>query len=237
MPTSKCLGIKVDYGKPTSFESVAAEAAWMENAREEAIELKQKLESGQMDAESMPERIIIEPEPQEIPKAEADRFFRELIGIEDTLLTERAFVQLSFELSQCLGKSEANVGRSVELLEHLQELKLSKLMLIRNPECLDIIRQLRRYSGSLKIWNLDENEESEFKAYAKKIRHISTQVYDSFKNIFNYESDPADNFWTEFVEKVHIYKNNTKNTNMDLCVSMSELTYNNLMSTNNPSDD
>ncbi|XP_030558904.1 PC4 and SFRS1-interacting protein [Drosophila novamexicana] len=231
MPTAKCLGININYKKPASFENTAAEQAWMEKARKEAIELKLKLESGQIDAESMPERIIIEPVRNEIPKQEAVRFIEELIEQEDALFMERDFIQLSQQLRECLGLRRANVGRCLEILEQLKEIELNKLMLLRNPECVDIMRRLRRYVGNLELWKMDISDELEFKEKAQIIRKVSTAIYDGFKTLFNPDSEPEENFWVDFCEKVKIYKNYTKNINDNLRVSMSEHSYENLVKT------
>ncbi|KAL7731178.1 hypothetical protein ACLKA6_014370 [Drosophila palustris] len=229
MPTAKCLGININYKKPNSFENAAAEQAWLEKARKDAIDLKLKLESGQIDAESMPERIVIEPVRNEIPKQEAVRFIEELIEQEDALFMERDFIQLSQQLRECLGLRRANVGRCLEILEQLKDIELNKLMLLRNPECVDIMRRLRRYVGNLELWKMDISDELEFKEKAQVIRKVSTAIYDGFKTLFNPEPEPEENFWVEFCEKVRIYRNYTKNINDNLRVSMSELSYDNLV--------
>jgi len=229
MPTAKCLGIDINYNKPKSFENAAAEQTWLEKARMEAISLKLKLESGQIDAESMPERIVIEPVRNEIPKQEAARFIEELVEQEDALFMERDFIQLSQQLRECLGLRRANVGKCLEILEQLKDIELTKLMLLRNPECVDIMRRLRRYVGNLELWKMDISDELEFKEKAKIIRKVSTAIYDGFKTIFNPEPEPEENFWVEFCEKVRIYKNYTKNINDNLRVSMSESSYDNLV--------
>ncbi|KAM8703921.1 hypothetical protein ACLKA7_008533 [Drosophila subpalustris] len=231
MPTAKCLGININYKKPNSFENAAAEQAWLEKARKDAIDLKLKLESGQIDAESMPERIVIEPVRNEIPKQEAVRFIEELIEQEDALFMERDFIQLSQQLRECLGLRRANVGRCLEILEQLKDIELNKLMLLRNPECVDIMRRLRRYVGNLELWKMDISDELEFKEKAQVIRKVSTAIYDGFKTLFNPEPEPEENFWVEFCEKVRIYRNYTKNINDNLRVSMSELSYDNLVKT------
>ncbi|XP_034484861.1 PC4 and SFRS1-interacting protein [Drosophila innubila] len=229
MPSAKCLGININYKKPNSFENAAAEQAWLEKARKEAIDLKLKLESGQIDAESMPERIVIEPMRDEIPKQEAVRFIEELIEQEDALFMERDFIQLSQQLRECLGLRRANVGRCLEILEQLKEIELNRLMLLRNPECVDIMRRLRRYVGNLELWKMDISDELEFKEKAQVIRKVSTVIYDGFKTLFNPDPEPEENFWVEFCEKVRIYKNYTKNINDNLRVSMSELSYDSLL--------
>ncbi|XP_043652033.1 PC4 and SFRS1-interacting protein [Drosophila teissieri] len=229
MPTAKCLGIDINYNKPESFESAAAEEAWMENARKEAMELKLKLESGQIEPESMPERIVVEPTRSEIPKQEALRFIEELIEHEDALFMERDFIQLSQQLRECLGLRRANVGKCLEILEQFKEVELTKLMLLRNPECVDIMRRLRRYVGNLELWKMDLSDEVEFKERAQTIRKVSSGIYDGFKSLFNPEPESEDNFWIDFCEKVKIYKTYTKNINENLRVGMNERGYNNLV--------
>ncbi|XP_030371394.1 hepatoma-derived growth factor-related protein 2 [Scaptodrosophila lebanonensis] len=229
MPTAKCLGIKINYNKPEKFESPAEEQAWIEKSRNEAIDLKLKLETGQISPESMPERIIVEPVREEIPKQEAVRFIEELIEQEDALFMERDFIQLSQQLRECLGLRRANVGKCLEILEQFKEIELTKLMLLRNPECVDIMRRLRRYVGNLELWKMDVSDEVEFKEKAQIIRKVSTAIYDGFKALFNPE--PEVNFWVEFCEKVKIYKNYTKNLNDTLRISMNERTYNHLVET------
>ncbi|XP_062123698.1 PC4 and SFRS1-interacting protein [Drosophila sulfurigaster albostrigata] len=231
MPTAKCLGININYKKPKSFESPAAEQAWLEKARKEAIELKLQLESGQIKEESMPDRIVIEPVRDEIPKQEAVRFIEELIEQEDALFMERDFIQASQQLRECLGLRRANVGRCLEILEQFKDIELNKLMLLRNPECVDIMRRLRRYVGNLDLWKMDISDELEFKEKAVIIRKVATSIYDNFKTLFNPEPEPEENFWVEFCEKVRIYKTYTKNINDNLRVSMSELSYDNLVKT------
>ncbi|KAI8046926.1 hypothetical protein M5D96_003146, partial [Drosophila gunungcola] len=200
MPTAKCLGIDINYNKPDMFESAAAEEAWLEKARKEAMELKVKLESGQLEPESMPERIV-----------EALRFIEELIEHEDALFMERDFIQLSQQLRECLGLRRANVGKCLEILDQFKEVEFTKLMLLRNPECVDIMRRLRRYEK------------------AQIIRKVSSGIYDGFKGLFNPEPEIEDNFWIDFCEKVKIYKTYTKNINENLRVGMNERGYNNLV--------
>ncbi|XP_068154188.1 LOW QUALITY PROTEIN: PC4 and SFRS1-interacting protein [Drosophila tropicalis] len=230
MPTARCLGIDINYKKPEKFESAAAEQAWMDKSRKEAADLKLKLESGQIEPESMPERIVIEPMRNEIPKQEAVRFINELIEHEDALFMERDFIQLSQQLRECLGLRRANVGKCLEILEEFNQVGLTKLMLLRNPECVDIMRRLRRYVGNLELWKMDYQDEIEFKEKAQIIRKVSTEIYEGFKKLFKgTEPETEDNFWIDFCEKVKIYKTYTENMNENLQVALNEHGYNNLI--------
>ncbi|KAH8383422.1 hypothetical protein KR009_008520 [Drosophila setifemur] len=229
LPTAKCLGININHNKPERFENSAGEQAWMEKSRKEAQELKLKLESGQLEPESMPGRIVVEPARTEIPKQEAMRFIEELIEKEDELFMERDFIQLSQQLRECLGLRRANVGKCLEILEQFKEVELNKLMLLRNPECVDIMRRLRRYVGNLEFWKMGQTDEVEFKEKALIIRKVSTSIYDGFKALFDPEPENEDNFWVDFCEKVKIYKTYTKNINENQRVLMNENGYNNLI--------
>ncbi|EDW83925.1 uncharacterized protein Dwil_GK13869 [Drosophila willistoni] len=230
MPTARCLGIDINYKKPEKFESAAAEQAWMDKSRKEAADLKLKLESGQIEPESMPDRIVIEPMRNEIPKQEAVRFIEELIEHEDALFMERDFIQLSQQLRECLGLRRANVGKCLEILEEFNQVGLTKLMLLRNPECVDIMRRLRRYVGNLELWKMDYHDEIEFKEKAQIIRKVSSEIYEGFKKLFKgTEPETEDNFWIDFCEKVKIYKTYTENMNENLQVALHEHGYNNLI--------
>ncbi|BFF92234.1 PC4 and SFRS1-interacting protein [Drosophila madeirensis] len=228
MPTAKCLGIDINYNKPERFENAAAEQSWIEKSRREAHELKLKLESGQLDPDTLPGRIIIEPSRNEIPKQEAARFIEEIIEHEDALFMERDFIQISQQLRECLGLRRANVGKCLELLDQFKEIELTKLMLLRNPECVDIMRRLRRYVGNLDLWKMDDSDEIEFKEKAKIIRKVSTSIYEGFKHLFNSTSE-EDNFWIEFCEKVKIYKSYTKNVHENIRISLNERGYGSLV--------
>ncbi|EDV93204.1 GH19176 [Drosophila grimshawi] len=233
MPTAKCFGINLNYKKPASFESTEAENDWREKSIEEALELKIKLESGQIDPKSLAEteRIVIEPVRSEIPKQEAERFRKELIDQEHALFMERDFIQLSQQLRECLGLGCAKVGLCLKILDQLKDVELNKLMLLRNPECVDIMRQLRHYVGNLDLWKMDKNDEEEFKKRATIIRKVSTGIYDTFKTLFN--TDPKENFWIEFCEKVKVYKAYTTRINDNLRITMSQQSYDNLVKTKN----
>ncbi|KAM7362987.1 JIL-1 anchoring and stabilizing protein [Cochliomyia hominivorax] len=208
IPPTKCIGIKLDYQKPALFDSPEAKRLWEEEALKEAEELKAKLEMGSIKIDAVRDRIVINPSKSKIHREAKDRFTSEMIEQEDALLVERDFIQLSQQLRECLGLKRADVDRCLEILKQYKEFQLTKLMLLRNPDCVDSIRRLRRYIGNLKQWKLTEEEENAFKAKAEVIRYEAVMIYNNFKKIFG--PNTSTHFWEEFCNQVQAYKENTK---------------------------
>ena len=157
MPPHKCVGIKLDFEKPESFESAAKRLEWEENASKYAIELKRKLELGEVRVQDVKERLIFNPPRSKIPAEVASRFTNEMIKQEDALFIERDFVVLTQELRESLGLKRADVERCLEILNQLKDCEFNRMMLLRNPDCVNIMRRMRRYIGNLKAWKLNEH--------------------------------------------------------------------------------
>lgn len=54
-------------------------------------------------------------------------------------------------------------------------------MLLKNPNCVETIKRLRRYVGNTKNWDITEDEKTEFNAKTAKVRQAAVEIYDSFK--------------------------------------------------------
>lgn len=63
----------------------------------------------------------------------------------------------------------------------LSALKITKLMLIKNPNCVETIKRLRRYVGNTKNWEISEDAKKEFIAKTEEVRRVAVEIYDSFK--------------------------------------------------------
>lgn len=223
IPPAKCIGIKLDFQKPTMFDSPEAKRLWEEESLKEAEELKVKLEMGSIKIEAVRDRIVINPSRSKIHREAKDRFTSEMIEQEDALLVERDFIQISQQLRECLGLKRADVDRCLEILKQYKEFQLTKLMLLRNPDCVDSIRRLRRYIGNLKQWKLTEEEENAFKAKAEIIRYEAVLIYNNFKKIFG--PNTSSHFWDEFCNQVQAYKENTKHIQDQNCLILTEKIY------------
>uniref|UniRef100_A0A1A9VDF2 PWWP domain-containing protein n=1 Tax=Glossina austeni TaxID=7395 RepID=A0A1A9VDF2_GLOAU len=130
---------------------------------------------------------------------------------EDYLFHEHKLVQLTQDIKDCLGLKSADVDRCLEILTEYKDLQLNKLMLLRNPECVNTIRVLQKYRGNLKYWNLTAEEEDIFNAKAEIICNECILIYNSFKSIFEPRCNPF--FWQEFCEHVEAYNKTIKHAN------------------------
>lgn len=231
VPPAKCIGIKLDFEKPDLFETAAEKRQWEEQARKEAEELKEQLEMGSIKLEDIRDRVVLNPPRSRIDQDEANRFNALMLEQEDALFVERDFIQLSQELRDCLGLRQADVDRCLDILKQFKELQLNRLMLLRNPDCVDGIRRLQRYIGNLKSWNLTPEQETDFKIKAGIIRNEAIMIYNNFKRIFG--PTHKQRFWEEFCDHVEAYKENTKHINEKNCLIMTEKTYKTLIANNN----
>lgn len=217
VPPAKCVGIKLDYLKPETFETPEDKQKWEENALKEAEELKTKLEMGAIKLDSVLDRVVVNPSRGKIHPDAVNRFTSQMIEQEDALLIERDFIQLSAQLRVCLGLKRADVDRCLKIIKQYKEFQLTKIMLLRNPDCVDSIRRMRRYIGNLKLWNLSEEEEADFKAKAEIIRSEAVLIYNNFKKIFG--PSTSTHFWEEFYNQAQTYAENTKHINNRIILS------------------
>ena len=112
------------------------------------------------------------------------------------------------------------------MLNKLKDLELSRTILLRGHDSVDIIRRLRRYIGNLPHWNLNEQEEEEFKQKAEVIRNKAIIIYDNFKKIFAFSGN---NFWEYYLDKVESYKQSTKHISAKNRIIITESTYDSLV--------
>lgn len=60
-PNGKCVGIKLDYGKPESFESETEKEAWLENAAKKALALRDTIENGTVQIDNIKDMLDLNP--------------------------------------------------------------------------------------------------------------------------------------------------------------------------------
>ncbi|XP_044313680.1 uncharacterized protein LOC123037396 [Drosophila rhopaloa] len=217
IPESTCLGIDIEWKRPNNFSSADEENTWLQTSQMEAMEIKLNLECGRLKPRDMPGRIIVEPKQRLIPKIESRRFEKELVEREVALLTERDFVKLFSQLQDCLTLWNPDVCFTV--LDKIKKMKLTKLMLLRNPDFVHKMRVLREFDG----------KEEEFKKDDLILRQKSSEIYDKFKKIFNTDLDSEEKFWNDFCEQVKVFNTLTKDMKKIFRTTLSEENYNRLL--------
>uniref|UniRef100_A0A1A9ZI81 PWWP domain-containing protein n=1 Tax=Glossina pallidipes TaxID=7398 RepID=A0A1A9ZI81_GLOPL len=165
--------------------------------------------------EEVQNRVVMSPPSSAAVDEQSilEPFFESVIEEEeeDYLFHEHRLVQLTQDIKDCLGLKSADVDCCLEILTEYKELQLNKLMLLRNPECVNTIRVLQKYRGNLKYWNLTAEEEDIFNAKAEIICNECILIYNSFKSIFEPRRNPL--FWQEFCEHVEAYNKTNKYAN------------------------
>jgi len=106
------------------------------------------------------------------------------------------------EIKLTLGLEQADINRSIELLENFKDNVLphiTDLMLLKYPNVVETVKRLRKYIGNMNSWAMEETQVEEFHEKAGKIRTTASVVYDSFKALFNFGDDVS--FWNKFAEQ------------------------------------
>lgn len=88
------------------------------------------------------------------------------------------------DIKLALGLGDADVDRSIELLEQFDSKilpQVTRIMLLKYPNILDTVKRLRKYIGNLNSWGLEEDQIKEFNTKAEKIRTVAAVVYDKLK--------------------------------------------------------
>lgn len=88
------------------------------------------------------------------------------------------------DIKLALGLEQADVDRSIELLEAFKVKNLShitELMLLKYPNTVETVKRLRKYIGNLNSWGMEESQVSQFHEKAEKIRTTAVVIYDKFK--------------------------------------------------------
>lgn len=88
------------------------------------------------------------------------------------------------EIRLALGLENADVDRSIELLESFKEKNLphiTDLMLLKYPNTVNTVKRLRKYIGNFHSWDMEVTQVEQFQENTQKIRSTASEVYDRFK--------------------------------------------------------
>lgn len=219
VPKSTTLGIDIEWNKPKNFRNATERKTWLKNALIEANRIKLDLQSGRLKPDEMPGRIIVIPNRKQVPKVAAKQFEMELLKREKALITERDFIALFNKLECCLRSWDPKECRSI--FTKMKRLKITRMMLLRNPECVHKMRDLQEFGGDVE----------EFKNDDMFIRQKATEMYVKIKKIFTKNPDSDDNFWKDFSEQAETFKVLTKDVPKAFRTSLSEQEYKRLQDT------
>jgi Lens epithelium-derived growth factor (LEDGF) len=93
-------------------------------------------------------------------------------------------IQIMQDIKMALGLEQADVDRSIELLESFKKNilpQITDLMILKYPNTVDTVKRLRKYIGNTDKWSLDESEVEQFTTKSQKIREVASEVYEKLK--------------------------------------------------------
>lgn len=168
---------------------------WLNLERKYAIGLKKRLESGETSEHSMKGEMIhwsIRTK-NEFRKAK-------LLRIEEKL------VSLNLEIRTSLSVLNPKPKRCVELLQELNDLNFTSLMLTKNPEVVDTIDYVTRYKRETTQVN-SRSRQAKIIKESEEVKKMASRVIRKFRELFQVPDEKS--FSEIFNEKQVIFKNYT----------------------------
>ncbi|BFG00805.1 uncharacterized protein DMAD_00725 [Drosophila madeirensis] len=202
-------GTSLQCKKPETFVSAEEE----EDARHTARKPKEPVLSGEIDVDKMPADLLhVRP---------AMKCLTELQEID--MENENKLVQQCHQIRKSLTLCSVDVDRAQRALDVIRDLDLTKMMLLRNPECLEAVHGLTKYIGNLSRWKMDKSEEESFKEAAQNIRENASFLYEHLQELFDFDDD--EDFMDAFHEEVAIFERITRKVDKHLRAIMDEQEY------------
>jgi len=102
----------------------------------------------------------------------------------DLLHTEVDLLDYIHKLRIALRTDHADYEGALDILEHILELQINALMLKKHQEIVETIKQVTRYTGNAKEWNLNEEETVLHDEKSTQIRRKAEIVFNKFISLF-----------------------------------------------------
>jgi len=102
----------------------------------------------------------------------------------DLLHTEVDLLDYIHKLRIALRTDHADYEAALELLDHIVELQMNALMLKKHQEIVETIKQVTRYTGNAKEWNLNEEETNLHNEKSTIIRRKAEVIFNKFISLF-----------------------------------------------------
>ena len=101
----------------------------------------------------------------------------------ELLQTQYDMIVLIQQIKMALGLEQADSAKCLMILDEIKALcpNLNKFVLLKYPNCVEVIKRLKKYIGNILIWTMDDEEQKEFEVNASLIRERATDIYGVFK--------------------------------------------------------
>ncbi|XP_037961227.1 uncharacterized protein LOC119690276 [Teleopsis dalmanni] len=202
------ISINLDYKKPKSFACVQTRKEWEAASLKEAEHLKFLIEFDLTEVVPVEGKIFFNLPLNQMKEVCIDRFNTQIAQSKKNKSCARNFVTLTMKLHNTLCFDSAHVSDAINYLEQLLKLKYSRVIILGQPLCVDIIRQARRYVGHPIRWKFNDEEIKQFQKMAIIVRRYCEDIYSMFATIFGVPN-PLE-FWAIYIQQLERFKIATK---------------------------
>lgn len=101
----------------------------------------------------------------------------------ELLQSQYDMIVLIQQIKLALGLEQADPAKCLMILDEIKTLcpSLNKFVLLKYPNCVEVIKRLKKYIGNIHTWSMDDVEQKDFEANATLIRERATDIYGVFK--------------------------------------------------------
>lgn len=190
------IEINLDKDKPERWESHEQKLQWELATARNAVKFKRGVECGRFlpsEVEAkIREKVELSPQDKEIIRQEA------LIAKRKKkiawLLIEQEMVDTELAIKSSLKAENPQTEKCLQLLNSFTNLKLEKLMLLKQPETLLTIRKLRKYVGPSDLSAYSDKDRERLKKHIGLIQTKGDLIYKKIKAMFQFKESPTNLF-------------------------------------------
>uniref|UniRef100_A0A224XN30 Putative hepatoma-derived growth factor n=1 Tax=Panstrongylus lignarius TaxID=156445 RepID=A0A224XN30_9HEMI len=206
---SEKVKIPLKLNRPDFSDEKSAEL-WDDMVLKYANSLKKRIESGEKMSDL--QEIMNEWTAMKSFEFNKDRAPEEDKQKYEFLHTESLLLEIDINIKSALNLQKAQPDKCIALLDKLNELKITPLMLKKHPELVHTIKKMRKYVGNIHRWNMTEEDLEAFKESAGRIRVKSEHIYNKFKSLFL--NPDINNFWEFFNKEVERFQEKTRSMSL-----------------------
>lgn len=208
--TGKLVELPLDKDRPLEFDSEEQKLVWEMNAAREALKLKQQIEDGSIDPESLARKTNKSKESDKIYVNIQTKtaYIEERKNILKCLLIEKDLENLDVSIKKALHLESPDPQRCLESLEELLQVPVTPLILKKHSHIVQLIKRLRKYIGPDGMSPYDE-----ISKFIPVINKKAEEIFEKFKAVFNYVEKNADDglgFLEEYRRLVTIFDKKTE---------------------------
>merc|ERR1712141_311466 len=203
--TGDFIEINLDKDRPKSFASNEDAMKWDSDRAKEALKFKSLVESGKY----VPEEVLKNLEEKDDRSEEEQSLLEKWIFLKNDrnekiewLKVEASIAEIEIQLKKHLHPDHPELPVVIQLLQQLNSLKVTKLMLKKQPQVFETVNRLCHYLGP-------KNTDETLMPKVKLVKSLSNGILSKWKSYF--EDLSNDNFTADFKTLILKFQESIKN--------------------------